>query len=685
MVAVGLVTAALVAPVVPVTASASSPAQRAGTERVTASSWGGVLQGAADAYRYAWLCEKNQQQGRSCFDVSVYDRFDEVRRDVADLAAQMDRQQASTEKAINAVIKEIRDQDVRTAFLAVQKKITLINIANLKYQQYNNCMAHVSDPDVPCELSDMNGNPVRVPQYENPKSVADLYKDLGSGANGGPVARFLYSTLDTFAKGSGDLGGGLRDTGLELQQGIGGSKGVVQTGLLYALFQQLNAQVTADQNGSAGSRPTFVVGEYLTAMNQHTKYFVDLQSTYFTTVVAALQLKERNRDLVGAAEALTQQAKLGVYKEKNLALDQQMTDFSFPLSRAPQSDQAWFMPGDGNVYLLDRENRSGTSADYSYDFPSYSTLAMLSAALGRNNVKMSRLQNIYPGVIPGGRNAAWWANFGGQVKQFQTRTWMLDEDPPRAKNRSHFSGSAAPDYGVWGDNVAQRYDYSCVIPVRMWDGKPSMDDVWNQDFYPTWMRFYRLDWSKTYFQATKRGDGSKHFKVEPNPESTFNAVVRTGAVPAYDLTVGYDKEFWSSERAIRQGVGTFYRCAGWHDEEYTRAIDTHYMSISKTRADGLFERLSGKLTVFPTCKALRTFQWRGVGRPGAKDAVMGRAQRERAGYALKSDQFRRDHPWYRKNRALDHDRDGIACELTQGRTFPQASTMPDGPNVGGKR
>ncbi len=634
--------------------------------------WGTVLQGAARAYYYLQACEKNLDQKRECFDFNQDQGFTTIRQDIADLSAEIERNRVKTNAALNAVIQEIRDQEVKAAFRAVESQITHINIAALKYQQYNDCLAHINRPAVPCKLSDINGNPVSAPQYENPTSVSDLYRDLDKGVHGGPVARFLYATLKTFNKTPDDLEGGLRNAGLDLQHGIAGSRGRVQTGLLYALFQSLNASEMSAQGGNPGSRPAFVTSAYLTKMNDYTQYFVDLEAAYFTTVVAAVQIQDRHTQLTGTAEALTNQATLGVYKEPNLALGQQSADFTFPLTRAPKSNQAWFMPGNGKVYRTQREDYSSTMANYDFGFPSFSTLSLLSSALMDTGVKISRLQRLYPDVLPAGDQAAWWATFGEEIKQFQTKTHTGDEEYPKYTNRNHFSGSQAPDYGIWGDNVAQKYDYDCVIPVRMWDNKPSPDAVWDKDFAAKWIRFYNFDWEKTYFEAVKRGDGNTYFKLEPGSKRTYDTVVQNGAVPAYDLSVGYGlKHTAAFARPIRQGVGTFYRCAGWRDEQYTNPITGYYMWIVPYRTDGLFERLSGQLTQFDTCKALRRADWRGIGRPGAQDVVAGKAARRRASYTEGNTLFRRDTRWYRRNKALDKDGDGIACEITQGRTFPR--------------
>lgn len=639
----------------------------------TAGSWLSAISGAVKAFQFVDSCSKNMKQGRSCFDSGELARFNDLRQGLSNLAEQMETNQAATIAALSAIIVNQKDQDVRESFRAVQEEITNINIAMLKYREYNNCLAHISNSAIACSLSDINGLPDKAPLYENPTSVEDLYKDLDLEYRGGPVARFLYATLKTFGRGSDDLAGLLRQKGLMLQHGIAGPKLRVENGLLHSSFELMNARLIAEQGGQPGSRPTFLSTAYLQQMNDYTAYFTDLQASYFASVIAALQL--RRPAMPDLAKALERQSLEGVYQEPNIAIGQQVQAFTFPLEDTPSAKQSWFIPRDGNLYRLERRDVRTTVADYGMAAPSFGSLTLLSSALLSNRVKMSTLQERYPQAVPSGDRAAWWAQFGGEVKRFQTHTWIKLGVSGGYQNKNHYSASMAPDYGIWGDNVAVRYNNDCVIPVRMWDTKPSSDDVWKLDFVPDPHGRYNWrtwGWNDTFFDVVKRGDGSKFFRVQPGSQTTYDTVVRTAAVPAFDLTVGHQPQ--PGKRAFshsfRQGVGTLYRCGGISDDQYTRPIDSEYMSISKAKAGGLFDRLVSPPAQFSTCKALRFVEWRGIGRPGAVDKARGPAKK-RAGYARDNTLYRRSASWYQRNKALDVDKDGIACEITQGRRFPR--------------
>ena len=641
---------------------------------ISGSTIGSLLKGAFEVYKFASTCKANMEAGGSCFDAAWKKDFNKVQADIAEIRDLVIKNHEETMRAMNVIIAKIEEAKVREEYKAIQKTLSLSSDAMRKYLEYTNCLAYLNKQEgAACVTTDINGNN---PKTLTPKTVADLWdgtnKPLADMAYGGPVARLLHSTL--YRIGGSDLARQkLVDTGNDLLTGITGTKAPVATGLLPAHFSLLNAQLTQQYSGTPGALPRFIPGRYTQQMNALTKYYTGAEAEYFATVIASLQLLEQGKSS-DTAESLLAMAEKGVASDRDLALDKQIEAFTFDVDAMAQANPdrvGYFLGADGRVYRVQQGypgNTAGVAASTyvnaaGFPYPSYATLQLFQNALQGWGVRMSTVQDKNPATVPSGsRNATWWANFGGEYKTFYVRDKRWN--PWSFVDVVFRSGSAAPDYGFWGSNVATKTYHSCVMPVRMRDAKVSMAESFADDSRGDISLSGKRNWSSVMSQVYVDGTRRKKFLVlHSASERDYNRVVHNGAIPAYD--VGYTFRESGPSGNDPQGTGTWYRCDGGYNSYIARPLSTDYVSlVPLAQIKGAFKLFGLTAEVFETCADLHDAVWSGIGRRGAVDEVADDTE----ALEINSDEFRIDSTWYDANSALDADGDGIACELTDETT-----------------
>jgi len=405
-------------------------------------------------------------------------------------------------------------------------------------------------------------------------------------------------------------------------------------------------------------------------MNNWTNYYVNGQVSYFGPVVAALTLRgnaadqsaQDRKSQLAMAQTLADQASSGVLGQPLLALDQQLTTYTVPLDYyevnvdqpTNRPETVGFVTGsDGKVYRI--QQKYGATATPvglpQFAFPTFNQLALVKSSVEESGARWSSIQAANPAMLPAGSNAAWWASFGTRYKVFELGNPFYG----KTNWTAFVSSNLAPADGRFGDNITWlRYNEPCLIPVRLWDSRPSIKDSYLADQRRSAVSWDNYDFVNQKFFGRDVKNGKKFHEFTVNGQSAYDAVVRTGATPAYDINNPF--QVWTLP-----GTGLLWRCNGRHSNN-AADVNASWVSIRPLEAKGLFTLLSPGPVQFESCTELRQADWRGIGLPEAHDRLLpGDAET-----SLPRDNMHLwDAEWYEVNRQLDSDNDGIACELTQ--------------------
>lgn len=560
-----------------------------------------VVKAGAAAYKYASECQKNLDAGGKCFDSEVTREVNAVRGDIAKVQKQIQQNAEQTNSAFNKVLQKFQEARVLADFKQVESDLDRTRAVTRKYQEFLNCLAWLNhDGDVKCVTTDIDGN--------GPVEITDPAK-VWEGSNwplvkmsrGGPIARLMYASLYRMGGESNYDPQKLVDTGRRMMKTLAGVKYPVSTGLLKAHWDLIEADLNDAYRARAGAKTRYIPGRATLQMNALTQYYTNLEAEYFAGTLAALQLYSPQEDSAQEVRSLLDLAANGSeVVGKDLGLDAQVNNYSFPLddfAEANPNRVAFFSTGTGPNARVLRVQQGFPSQTATlpasvyvdrpdFPFPSYGTLQEFQDALAAWGVPMSKVQGMDAQVFPSGwRDATWWAVYGDQYKSFNVRDkrwnpWTFEDVVFR-------SSSAAPDYGFWGDNVATRTYSRCIMPVRMQDGKPTMAQAFEENRKSDVSLSGNRDWSRVMSQVYKDGTKKKTmYWLYSQAERNYNAVVRNGAVPAYD--VGYTfREGKSGDDP--QGVGMWYRCSGAYNSYIARPLLTDYESFLQLKAvDGAF-------------------------------------------------------------------------------------------------
>lgn len=623
------------------------------------------IKGGAAIYKFASNCSYNMglNPPQSCFTQRDKAQFNVITSQLADIQAQIAANQAEIMRALTVIYKDGKYQAERQNYKDVEDALTEVTIAGQKYNDYLGCQTYVdaqqgqNPPPAACTLTNRNGNTdaAATVTYGRPTSVADLYRDLDKGASGGVVARLVDATIGEWAPGATDpnvIGTMLSKEARFLQQHIGGADDPTST-LLFSMFDVLNADAADAQGGKIGDTPVFLPPDYLRTMNQRAQYYVNQQGTYFASVIAALELQSRGAGpLAQLADDLQDLAENGPTQNKAFALPAQSTTWSFPGVDSMQDTESRIIGPDANLYSLNRVTPTPTpNPDYSSLTPSFALVSRMSGALVTKGIKMSTLRGLYPKTLPAGDRAAWWAQMSDVTRRFQLQVGVGSWRHLSIQNLDYWTYYPGGRTELFGDNVAVTYDEACQVPVRLWDSKPTQDQVWSQDRNSgSWGDMQ--EWSGADFYAIKRGDGKKYYDVTPDSAWQYNAMVTNGAAPVYDYGVTT-----YADGGLNIGPGTLWRCDGRFRTEFGNPVNASTMDIGKVAAPtGLYTRLlPAKPTKFRTCRALRKAEAHGI---GTKKAARVHGQLGKTRTPL---DFRVSRPYFVRNRHLDKDHDGIAC------------------------
>ncbi|MDQ1305138.1 MAG: hypothetical protein QG671_968 [Actinomycetota bacterium] len=635
------------------------------------SPWKAVISGGLKIGELLYKCAQNEKKTGNCFESDQEAQFKAIRAAVDSLSKQLDANHAATMQAFNIVIQNQKDQDVKAAYARVKEDLADTRTATRKYQELLACTAHLSDSAIPCVLTDMVGND---PQTLDVKTVDDLYAGASGPityemATAGPVARLLFATLWQFGGKSAYAPTNLVEVGMRLQRNIAGDKARPQDGLLYSNFAYLNAELNTVQRATPGTGPAFLPGSYLARMNSLTDYYVGGEAEYFAAAIAALGLRDRVEAPVTFARTLYGQALNGTANEPQFALGSQSSVYRFPLDGAygvSSPDRVGFFVGaNGALYRV--ETVGGATdrvTNPGFAFPSYSDLVLLQNTLSRAGVRISIVQSLYSGTVPGGQSAAWWASFGSSYAEIPLQNAY--GVPIKSYRVTGYSCSQAPDYGIW-DKVATRRSAPCIIPVRMWDTKPTIERSYEKDRSSGTIRPDPKPFNdfKTGIFTVVKSSGTMH--IWSSARRMFDTVVTGGAAPAYDLS-----EYSAKSGYVRwtdiSGSGVLYRPGGTVNTRVASNVATSYVSIRVMPVEGLFTKLATGPVRFDTCEELRSAEWRGIGEPTAHDRVTAGLTADDLGFDARDNLHRWDEDWYEVNAHLDVDHDGVACELTQERS-----------------
>lgn len=510
-------------------------------------------------------------------------RFTELRNQVAALQATIDANFASTMQSLNAIIVSIKDEARMARYVAIRDDLQAAKLASQKLQEFTTCLGALNAPapepggEKRCLLTGINGTQ---PEPYRLRTVADLM----AGADGpltesmafaGPAARLFYATLWRFGGEDRYRPTRLNDVGVRLEDGIAGTLPGGRDGLLFSNVDWASAELMRTQEGQAGHQPVFLPGTYLLQLNRLTSYYVDMQQAYFVAVIGALRARSEttNPDARMEANVTTELYRLadnGTSPNPRGALQAQLDRFTVPLAgysidvddTTPVDQQsnrpervALFLGSSGRIYRVQQRPVEKVSPVRPPPLPqpelvpSFNDLAMLQSTVQRSGVKMSTLGRLYPYTIPRGPRAAWWGAAGTQTSRAFVGNPYHPLRPENARWSMVYATNVGPSYPAMRDAMGDRDGPSpCLTPVRMWDSRPSARDSFLEDIGPNGTMGNLTD-QQFVFQSGARA-------AEVNGESSYDAIVRTGAVPAFGLVQPVNL------RGDVDGTGVLWRCNG---------------------------------------------------------------------------------------------------------------------------
>jgi hypothetical protein len=550
-----------------------------------------VIKGAKSVYDFGKLCGENQDANRSCFSSEEANRFAELDSKLDSILKQQNENQKQMMAALNEIYQHLGASELKREIDKIRLVEVQVETAAEKLGEYLCGQQHIDayskgESHDGCQITDSAGNldPVATKKYGKPKSVTELYRDGGElprgDVHGGLVARLVAATLGTWTNSDNYQERDLVAKGQKLMQDIAGDSqapGPVN-GILNAHISNLSAKLRAEQDAMLGDRPVFLTSEFLLAMNEITEYWVGQQTLYFSTSIAALQLRDRKTegDPQLTADVLGRMTEFGVNStgkgphHPEWALDTQLKNYS--VSKASPSD-FWVILPDKKINRL----RMGGLV------PTFEQIRAVKGELEKTGIKISKLQRLYPSLLPQGENSAWVAKLG--VKHYKRFQIATTPRPEYYVNISYYSPDPEPaGKHYFGEKYADIYPGDCEIKVRMWDKKPSMkevaeyDLVWSGGYYGS-----KFDDNKsgTYEYLTIiKGDGRrwKGDRIKANSKEQYDAYVTNGAVPLYALT---DNEKYSNGKLKVFGVGTLFQCNGNAEGPYTRTVKGEVVSIQE--------------------------------------------------------------------------------------------------------
>ncbi len=564
-----------------------------------------VIKGSKSIYDFSKLCAENQASNRSCFSSTEANRFSELDTKLDSILKLQTENQEQIMAAFTEIYKQLGANELKHEIEKVRSMETEVSTATEKLGEYLCGQQHIDayskgESHDGCQITNSAGNldPDATEKHGKPTSVADLYKHGGTLPRGNPqgglVARLVAATLGTWTKSDDsnlqELD--LVKKGQELMQDIaGGSQAPGTTnGILNAYISHLSEKLRAEQGAMHGDRPVFLTSEFLLAMNEVAEYWVDQQTLYFSTSIAALQLRDRKTESVPqkTAGTLASMTEFGVNTtgiephHPEWALDTQLKNYS--VSEVSPSD-FWVILPAKKINRL----RIGGSA------PTFEQVKEVKDAIEKAGIKISNLQNLYPSLLPQGENPAWVAKLGvTQYKRFQIKTTThLGWDP---ENIDYYSPDPEPaGKHYFGEKYAHLYPFDCKIMVRMWDKKPSMKEVAVYDLLLRGFVYgseFVDNKNGTYTYLTiMRGDGrkSKANSIKVNSKEQYDAYVTNGAVPIYALT---DSGKNNDNKLKYFGVGTLFQCNDNQAGPYSRSVKGEIVSIQEQEiGDELWKKL----------------------------------------------------------------------------------------------
>lgn len=625
-------------------------------------------------------CQKNYSKYNSCWEPGGGTDLSAVTASIDRLSKQIEANQRALQEAMNTIFAEQKYAQMLDRYTRVSRELAWAEVAMQKLNEFTACLALFTDPSYApgaprtCTLTDING--------DNPSAYAmttpdDLYREADGPptddmSDGGPVARLFFATLYQFGGKAGFALSNLNERATALQESIAGTTAMrLKDGLLEATVDWMNARLITTQGGTTGAMPTFVPGTYVVEMNNWAEYYVNREASFFAPVVAALtvraampglteQQSRRHKDMAATLENL---ARKGRTAQPQWALDKQLDGYTVnlqwfainpndPAVPAPavsfNPQRVGFVIGtDGSILRLQHDYGATWTASEPAPgavMPTYGQLALIRASIDRSGARWGNLRAAYPLTIPSGSNAAWWAEFGTSYRKVELRDYGSDPTFYMYQVSDQLPGS-----WVFGQNVTYlTYHEPCAVPVRMTDTPQTVRESWLLDGGDT-QRLWRENFVTQTFRVRSQENGDRYFDVKVNVGDVYNAVVRTAAVPAFQL--------W----ARTTGTGVFFNCSG---QRYNHATNppANWVWVRTYKPEGLFTKLSTGPVKFSSCSALRDSVWRGIGRPTARDrnrpAVLQTASQRQMTH-------RKHAAWYKINKHLDRDRDGIACEPGQ--------------------
>lgn len=565
-------------------------------------------------------CSSNVPVTGSCFDTGAREQFKAIRSGVDQLQAQMKANQEELRNALNLIIQKQDEAAVRELFRAVQADLYFASLAVLKYSELVDCIDALDKGRPTCTLTNTDG---RLPEQFQLNSPDDLYagadipeagadkgwKPSEDLATGGPVARLLFATLYRFGGGEAYTVTKLIDRGRNMQMVMAGTSDQPKFGLLPATVDYLNSVLTTKQGATSGSSPAFIPGTYMVEMNRLANYYVQGQASFYGPAIAALMLVARNPSAKPRAVADMQDlAENGGKNNPQWALPVQQKSYTFALDRygvdptittdpAVPSDRpervGVVIGTDGKAYRVQTVYGATARADAypNFPFPTYASLENIQRGIGRTGVAIGTLQRVYPYTFPGGSPAAWWAGYGTSYKVVEVgdprRTNTTKPDYVYDRYTYFLIPDQAPQAYKWGNNVVwARHNTPCIVPVRMWNSRPSFQDASEADGW--------RGQAGTQLMVARNADAGyrrmdKNFVITFDAVAAFNDVVTTGAAPAFNLN-RYDVKI-TAQRG-REGTGVLWRCGGYtNDLAGTTPAPANYVSVRTVEPEGLLAKL----------------------------------------------------------------------------------------------
>lgn len=566
-----------------------------------------IVKGSKKVYDFGKLCAENQDADRSCFSSTEKNRFEELNAKLDAIIAQQEENQAQVIAALQKIYLQLETSELKREIDKIRSLVEVqIPTASDKLKEYLCGQQYIDayskgEKHDGCQITDSAGNfdLSATKKYGKPKSVAELYQDGGElprgNVHGGLVARLVAATVGkwTSSDNENEQEISLVSKGNELMQAIAGGDQAAgpKNGILNAFIANLSAELRAQQGASFGQRPVFFTSEFLLAMNEVTEYWVYQEALFFSASIAALQLRDQktedNPQLT--AEVLARMAEYGVNsnssgaKHPEWALDNQLTNYS--VSEANPLD-SWVILTDGKINRL----RIGGS------IPAFEKIKAVKEALEKADIKMSKLQELYPDLLPKGENPAWQSKLGVKhYKRFQINaTTKYYSDQPY-ENIDYYTPDPEPaEKHYFTDKYAVTKSGDCTTIVRMWDKKPGMKEVAEFDSN-NWggMSGSKFDDNKSGVYSVlviKRGDGRrwKGDTIIINAKEQYDAYVTNGAVPVYDLT---NSSSFSNGKLKVFGVGTLFQCTG-KSGPFSKTVKGTVVTIQEQEiGEGLWKKL----------------------------------------------------------------------------------------------